>query len=162
MAWDYEGFDRQVKTMELVAIYSEITRAAEANVPTQNRNEWNKIVMNVDSSFLKSIIKSTEGVELKVEGGLPSGLYLTSICGDGFNKVFCEASREVLQALGLGRIPDENVDIQGDDTNVMSEKASILQLFDWLLQRSGVKGGNGKFGITMSRTEFLRVSFDEN
>jgi len=162
MAWDYEGFDRQVKTIELMLIYIQIASAASYNIPMTSRSEWDLIRANVDASFNKSVIISMSGKEYPVEGGLPSGLYLTSICGDGFNKTFCVAVNEILQMLGIQKVPDDQIDIQGDDTNVMNDNVAVLQLFDWLLQRCGVRGGNGKFGITQAGTEFLRVSFNNS
>ena len=162
MAWDYEGFDRQVETAELIDIFGVIINAANANIPESVFTEWNRLVEDVVKSFEDSIIIGTDGEEYDVTGGLPSGLYLTSICGDGFNKTFCEYVRNILRKLGLPEILDELIDVQGDDTNILNTSVAILQMFDWLLQRSGVVGGNGKFGITKSSTEFLRVSFNEN
>jgi len=104
MAWDYEGFERQVKTIELVIIYCRIVEAARFNVPNGSLTEFDKIVKEVEISFWHSYIKSMNGREIPVEGGLPSGLYLTSIVGDGFNLTACTAVAEILKQLGVPRL----------------------------------------------------------
>jgi hypothetical protein len=94
-------------------------------------------------------------------GGLPSGLYLTSIVGDGYNLTVATATAQILELLGIRPVRKENTDIQGDDTSFLDMNPALLQLTDWVIKRQGFVGGDGKFGITSGSTEFLRVSFDE-
>jgi hypothetical protein len=161
MAWDYQGFERQVKTLELVIIYSRIAEAAKGNVPPNEIKRWEEIETTVRDSFWNSVIVSLEGMEYEVQGGLPSGLYLTSICGDGFNLTACTAVIEVLKLLDVDQPNDDEVAIQGDDSSFLNKNVAILQLTDWMLTRMGFIGGTGKFGITSKSTEFLRVSYNE-
>jgi hypothetical protein len=158
MPWDYAGFERQVKTSELQTVWDALGRAALRNNGTR---EMQHIIANVRQGLANSIIITpNRTTKLKVEGGLPSGLYLTSLMGDVFNKAAVMCVLSDMRYLGIDDLSIDDVMIQGDDTSVMAHAASNLQIFDWLLTRHGFVGGTGKFGIIKSRNEFLRVAYD--
>lgn len=161
MAWDYEGFERQVKTTEMVTVFERIVEAATFNVPVGGRKRWDYLVEEVRQSFYDSYIISMEKTEFKVTGGLPSGLYLTSIVGDGFNLTASTAVMTLLEKVGVKPPDDDDVKIQGDDSSFMDKNVAVLQLIDWMLTRMNFVGGTGKFGITSRSTEFLRVAYSD-
>lgn len=149
-----------MKTVELATVFENIAHEALQDI-TADRNELLSIVENIVQGLYDSVIISTDRTTaIPVTGGLPSGLFITSIAGDGFNLAICTCVRWILaQLLGADPYTDEQIDIQGDDASFMHTNVKILQLTDWLLTHVGAEGATGKFGITTSKTEFLRVSF---
>lgn len=161
MAWDYEGFERQVKTDEMISVFERIVQAATANVPIGSKAQWDYLTDEVRQSFFQSYIISMDGSRFHVTGGLPSGLYLTSIVGDGFNLTASTAVLQLLERIGVDPPEEEDIKIQGDDSSFMDRNVAKLQLIDWMLTRMNFVGGMGKFGITSGSTEFLRVAYSE-
>lgn len=159
LPWDFKGFERQVKTEELVSVYDQIVHAAEMNVPLEQQQSFKDLCSQVRKSFFDSVIIDMDGNELKVTGGLPSGLFLTSITGDGYNKVLFECATSLMEQLGMPQRSIGHTDIQGDDTSLLHRRVGYLQIYDWVVTQIGAEAGTGKFGILAKQTEFLRVSF---
>jgi len=160
MAWDYQGFERQVKTIEMMEIVSNMGKRGEHLIPHTDQGEWDELYSLMLSSFNKSVIITPDGKEIDVTGGLPSGLYLTSIVGDAIGLSAAEAARTMAIMLDCPPIDDEDIKIQGDDASYMHKAVVTLQVIDWCLSRMNWIAGSGKFGIVNGSTEFLRVSYD--
>lgn len=167
MAWDYKGFERQVALEDLDTLIAIIGEQAIDNTPIMFRQKVSAIVDQCRVGLYRSyIIPKNAGLggrafKIEVTGGLPSGLYITSIAGDGYNKTMDEYVAEICTLLGLSKGGWGSTEIQGDDTSKWSRKIAYLQICDWLMSVTGAEGATGKFGITTGRTEFLRVSFSE-
>lgn len=159
MPWDYKGFEKQVLTSDIEDILYEIVEAGDSNVPDIYKREWEELTSNVMQGLRDSWITSPDGTTFKVKDGLPSGLYLTSIVGDGFNKVVSGYVIECMALLGYNKRELRELHIQGDDTDVISNRVAYCQMFDWLLKNAGFLGGTGKFGILANESEFLRVAY---
>jgi hypothetical protein len=145
----------------MVSIFNRIVEAATGNVSAGAMSRWLELTNHIRESFYHSYIITPEQERIHVTGGLPSGLYLTSIVGDGFNKTACNAVITLLREVGV-RVGDDDVDlkIQGDDSSFLDWSVATLQMIDWMLSRMGFIGGTGKFGITSESTEFLRVAYN--
>lgn len=160
MAWDYAGFERQVETSNLVDILNLLIEKAEINIRPNEKEEWQILTQNTIDSFKDSVIISLDKTKFKVTGGLPSGLLLTSICGDAYNKVMTENAIYILDKLGITTLDLKDIKITGDDSTLMSFNVKYLQLIDYIMTLEGAEAGIGKFGIIQGSTEFLRVSYD--
>lgn len=159
MAWDYAGFERQVKTTDMIDILETMVEGIQKEVAnTQVREEILAIGKDIIEGLNNSIIVDLDGKVHKVTGGLPSGLYITSIVGDGYNKTISDYCLELLRELNINDVIKHNV-ITGDDSSFMAFKSSTLQLLDYLMTLTGAVASRGKFGITKEATEFLRVSY---
>jgi len=162
MAWDYKGFERQVRTVDQAEIFRVIANAAIDNMLPLQKPAMEKMVAELIEHMYDSVITSLAKERIPVTGGLASGLYITSMVGDGYNKTFVWLVQRAFQKLGLEPFRKEEIFIQGDDTSFTDLKVGRLQLADWLMTHFGAIGGTGKFAITSGRSEFLRVAYGNN
>lgn len=130
MAWDYEGFERQVKTMEMLDIIDGMGQRGLGLIPELAKEEWHRLTDMMVKTFENSWMITPDGKRIKVTGGLPSGLYLTSIVGDAIGISAAEAAIWMTVELGLSKLEDENVNIQGDDANYMHRRVAELQVIE--------------------------------
>lgn len=159
MAWDYKGFERQVRTAVMIDMLEHFAVVGDALIPDGMRVEFEKLKKILLDSFNDAILVSPDGKNVfKVTGGLQSGLFITSSTGDAVGLSAAEAALSLLATLGIERIPDDLVWIQGDDASYVDGWVPKLQLIDWVLDAMDWRAATGKFGITTGRTEFLRVA----
>jgi len=159
MAWDYKGFERQVKTADLIAIVQVLINETTGTVDSNDLAEWAWITTNVQASFNHAIIIALTGEEFDVTGGLPSGLLFTSVCGDGYNKTMADTAMQIASKLTAPPTLMDDLNLMGDDASYMSYNVKYLQLIDYLMTAVGAIAGTGRFGIVLGSTEFLRVSY---
>lgn len=163
MAWDYKGFEKQNETRDVIEPLRIMIEKMEVIMPEKLLGEWKFIGDNVIKSFEQSTIIPNDKLKkpIIVTGGLPSGLLVTSICGDGYNKTMTEQAIDTIDKLGVNPVILDECELTGDDSSYMSLSIRYLQLLDYILKAQGAEAAEGKFGILKATTEFLRVSYDE-
>jgi hypothetical protein len=152
LPFDFAGFDHQPSTHEVI----EVARAVYSACPSST-DVWamrNRVLNAFHNSHL---VWHEDGARHKarVEGGLMSGLRLTSVVGNGWNTVMTMLTTSLLKQLGCD-LP-VRFWLRGDD--------SVLIFNTWAgayLQRVAYAalhaiGHEAKFSILNSSFEFLRV-----
>lgn len=158
MAWDFQGFEKQVKTYYMIAMLERFDRVGRSNVPIPVLSDWLRLKAIAIKGFYHSTMITPDGQHtFDVKDSLPSGTFVTSSTGDAVGLVAAEAALTLLELIGIPRIDDDGVRIQGDDASYVDLSVPKLQLVDWVLGAMNWKAATGKFGITSKRTEFLRV-----
>jgi len=162
MPFDYKGFDHQPQTSELQANQKVINAVGRLNTP--NLVEYDYLAANVIDSYENSTLYTRANVSENnpektqpVEGGLMSGLGITAISGDMWNKCVTDLIILILHKI-LG-IPLHIVIkfIKGDDSELFSKYPRVLQLIELMFRLLNIKGGIGKFSISWGNNEFLRT-----
>jgi len=161
MPYDYASFDHQPETHELKSIYSVMAEVGIQNTP--DRSTFLTLFHNTLGAFDKATLYTRANVDdhnvemtLPIRGGLMSGLFITAIVGNGWNKVVTDLNKDMLQERGKD-IRDLTSYIKGDDSSFFSKDASLLQEMELGYRKMNVKGGVGKFSIMWGRNEFLRT-----
>lgn len=169
LPFDYSAFDHQVNTFEIQTQWKSIGLRAQSDPDSlsdpllvtfiddiYSALEHDQVITvpNSDPTKPKTIIEQ--------KGGLSSGLFITSVCGDMSNAAWTSQVLRLCDLLGVQS--DQllkQLDIMGDDTNLGSYNPFFLQLLDLLIRAEGLEAATGKFGILPGRTEFLRVSYSK-
>lgn len=161
MPYDYAGFDHQPQTHELQAIYKVMGAVGRQNTP--DHYEYETLFQNTYTGFAKAKLYSRSGVaddnvemNLPVRGGLMSGLYITAIVGNGWNKVVTDLNLDILAMKGINT-SDLVSYIKGDDSSFFSGHSQLLQKMEKGYREMNIKGGEGKFSIMWGKNEFLRT-----
>jgi hypothetical protein len=154
MPYDYAGYDHQPELHELRACASVVSTVGRANV--DDLEEYDKISKIIRDGWTNATLttRNIDGFEpttLKVTGGLMSGLYLTAILGNAWNKVATTINTVISDAPGV------SYKLKGDDSSFISEKKDELQRLERGYRTMNIKGGVGKFSILQGNSEFLRV-----
>jgi len=156
MPFDYDQFDHQPRLIELMTIDS--VGHAVGRLNTDDIQEFDIISANLMRGWKKATLRLTVNNILhifKVRGGLESGLLLTAILGNGWNRIATK-----LNALSVDQILHSGEAacwIKGDDSSFVDKSALKLQLMELGYRAMDIKGGKGKFSIVQHKTEFLRV-----
>jgi hypothetical protein len=161
LPFDYVAFDHQPTTAEIVQICAKLFSVGRRAVPMHGRAEYDAVVLNVLQSFGKAtlIARTDSGdSEFVVEGGLGSGLRVTSIVGNAWNSVMTRIVADILTQLGVSEVLIANW-IRGDDSAVITDTYLKALLFRLGYQAINAVGADGKFGILLAQMEFLRVWF---
>jgi hypothetical protein len=163
LPFDYRGFDHQPQTVELQAILTVLFRVGRRNVPVGHTAEFDTLVTNVLGSFDAATLSCRDDKgqrhAFRVKGGLQSGLFVTSVIGNGWNSVITESVVRALTGMGvsmdrIGRW------IRGDDSALVFDTYAAALLFREGYAAVGADAADGKFGIHEGKSEFLRVWYD--
>lgn len=156
LPFDYDQFDHQATTPELMVIVTKLLNAVE--VPCWYGETWTHIKRLVEHGYQHGIMKITmpsgETVETKVTGGLPSGVRLTSLIGNVWNAVVTNIV--IRLAAQITNIHPKAAGVRGDDTYIISQSPAYLGLIRRLYQAVNAKGKDTKFGVSRGICEFLR------
>jgi hypothetical protein len=163
LPFDYAAFDHQPTTEELTGIISYILEVARHNCPVTNVSTYDKISVNILSSFYESTLQwrnSEEKPTFKVTGGLMSGLRFTSLVGNAWNSIMTKLALKLSEALGIST---DQVDryIRGDDSAIFVPNWGTAACIKACYDVVGVKAGEGKFSLQEHGMEFLRVWYAE-
>lgn len=157
LPFDYDSFDHQAQTAELLIIVRKFIDSI--SVPPSYQGTWTHIKRLILSGYEWGVmrIRTSEGrvVETKVTGGLPSGVRLTSLIGNVWNASVTNMVVGLASTL-TGGVRPEAVGVRGDDTYVISESPAYLGLIRRLYQSLNARGKDAKFGIATKICEFLR------
>lgn len=156
LPFDYDQFDHQATTAELLIIVDKLIDAIE--VPCWYGETWTHIKRMIKHGYRHGIMKITlpsgETVETLVTGGLPSGVRLTSLIGNVWNAI---VTNIVIKLAGqLTNMHPRAAGVRGDDTYIVSRSPAYLGLVRRLYQAVNAKGKDTKFGISRGICEFLR------
>nr|UUV42526.1 MAG: RNA dependent RNA polymerase [Ilomantsi toti-like virus 2] len=156
LPFDYDKFDHQATTDELLVIVDKLINAIE--VPCWYGETWTQIKRTIRHGYQHGIMRiklpSGETSETKVTGGLPSGVRLTSNIGNVWNATVTNIVLKIAAQL-TNRRP-KAAGVRGDDTYIVSESPAYLGLVRRLYQAVNAKGKDTKFGISRGICEFLR------
>lgn len=158
--FDFDKFDRQPTTEELVAILDWLVRHARRNVPARGWSRFDREMLIVRRGMLSAtlVVRSDEGSveEVRVQGGLMSGLKITTIVGNAWNSVVTQMVIDAYARLGVEDLVARRW-IRGDDSAIVCDswvKAALTaEGYGWM----NAKGGVGKFSVWHSEFEFLRL-----
>jgi hypothetical protein len=164
LPYDYDGFDHQPTTRELIGIASRLVKHAAFNVPPDEMAMFNEIADNVVQGFNHSTLSvrkdNGDTEEFAVTGGLMSGLRWTSIVGNAWNSVMTGLVLKVLNSWGIDTDKVERY-IRGDDSAIYVPNWATGAATNLAYDAVGAKGGEGKFSLQLHKMEFLRVWFDK-
>jgi len=158
LPFDYAGFDRQPQTWEVQKIVSYYANHNASNVPPQDRSRITAMLSKTLKSYSHSVLLGTNAGKTKeytVEGGVPSGVRLTSLVGNVWNAVMTRIARDRVKAI-LGYDPVLQVSLRGDDSLIVCKTGIECYMVRLAYQSINAIGNNLKFGITQSEGEFLR------
>jgi len=164
LPFDYDEFDHQPETDEIVGIIKHILRHARFNVPTKDLDLFDKIAANIVKGFYDAwfTVKDDKGnkEKVRVEGGVMSGLRWTTLLGNAWNTIMTGIAKRVVNNLGVQINPAPGY-IRGDDSAIYAqtwqEAAAIKLGYDMC----NVRAGYGKFSIQKGAMEFLRVWYSD-
>jgi hypothetical protein len=164
LPYDYDGFDHQPTTEELLVIEKRIEDMAVANVPHHALPEFRQICANIQAGFRNSVLTVTDGavkLDIRVTGGLMSGLRWTSLVGNGWNTVLTHGAKKLVHQIW----PNLTLRswLRGDDSAIFSQMYGRrfwrgASAMNEAYAAMGAKAGVGKFSL-MDGMEFLRVWF---
>jgi len=162
--FDYDAFDHQITTQDLVDLWDIFVEAARANVPDHGMAEFDACNERIRTGFFRSKLISVSDkvkVIMNVTGGLMSGLRITSVIGNAWNTVQTAAVIANLSDLGFG-VEDIHSYIRGDDSAIYTRNQVQAQSSVAMFDLMGVKAGKGKFSIRYEEIEFLRIWYANN
>jgi len=160
MPFDYQGFDHQPTTEELLAIIKVLIRVGRQNA--YDLEEYDRLASNTIEGFKNSTLKSKNPqtalvLILKVLGGLMSGLFLTAFIGNGWNRVVTDINKKIIHNITNMNMTDLEEYIKGDDSSFYSDDKYKLQLMEYVYKRLNIKAAPEKFSIMFGNNEFLRT-----
>lgn len=161
LPYDFDGFDHQPLTEELVGIVSFLIEVARVVVPPEGLPEFDTIASSIVKGFNDAVLVCRyEGEEATypVTGGLCSGLFWTARIGDAWNMVVTFLVRQVLKLLTRQDFALNY--IKGDDSGVFTKTWQQGVLADLAYKIVGAVGGEGKYSLQAGKMEFLRVWFE--
>ena len=156
LPFDYKGFDHQPTLTEIKILLREYLASALRNVPPEYQEEVRTVIDDVVESFSETVMIIRDGDktwQIKVTGGVQSGVRLTSLLGNMWNQTMtviserlCELTDVLIMKL-----------IRGDDSSLISRNYAGCLLARLGYQAINAQGHDAKYGIHYQETEFLRI-----
>lgn len=157
LPWDFKGFDRQPRTVDIEAIVDRIGKRVEPNVPIEHRLMFKMILQKNKICYYNNYLYSPINKQtIKQTGGLPSGIRPTSLIGNIYNANVTDMARDVTKEI-IGFDDIQEIGLRGDDTYIISKNWFTLLIFRYAYLSLNVTGENSKFGIMQNVCEFLRT-----
>lgn len=160
LPFDFALFDHQPTTEEEKIQSRAYLSSGERNVPTSELSFWNQVVESSVDSFANATLivrdpKTQRVIEMAIEGGVESGIRLTSLLGNYWNSTMTLIAKDLCHDAGLrDEIPSW---LRGDDSAIRTETywASLAMR----LAYAGINavGNDSKYGIHKGESEFLRI-----
>lgn len=161
LPFDYKAFDHQPTTEQLVSIMKWVCYKARSNIPVTGLAEYDQVCDNVIRGFYNSELSwRAEKVTYKVEGGLCSGLRVTSIVGNAWNSIMTGLVLKLVASIGLS-VDEVERYIRGDDSAIYVTSWGLGSLIKMTYDVCGVEAGDGKFSIQSHAMEFLRIWYGD-
>lgn len=158
LPFDFKNFDHQPTQQEVIGMLSNDFKGI-----TNPDDDWNftvnKVLQSYNNSYVSMKIKNRD-VNMKMTGGLPSGVRITSLLGNQWNAIMTYRARWLCEsAIGKQRF---TIGIRGDDTYILDPNPAKLFLFRLCYAAINAIGLDSKFGITPGVCEFLRVEITKD
>lgn len=160
LPYDFENFDHQISTDEILCITDICHFVAELNYGSSDKPELLKASRIVSNSIRSAVLHDPPGFgekSYKVTNGLLSGMRTTSIVGNGFNLCAYKWAQSVLNGIFGDMNWNTNVEIRGDDLRLTSDNQFLLIMTYYVYKALGFKANPSKFGLCQSRGDFLRL-----
>jgi hypothetical protein len=162
LPFDFAAFDHQPTTDEVQILSRNYLSRGRINVPEEGTHLWERIFKATITSFSKAVIIARDAGEMKeyqVQGGLPSGIRLTSLIGNYWNTTMTQIAKDNLSHLGMHDVPKSW--LRGDDSAIYSRSywGSLLMRLSYAAINA--VGNDSKYGIHYQQSEFLRVWYGE-
>lgn len=162
LPFDFAEFDHQPSMDEVRKLVHKYVSSGKVNVPASEIMLWEQIVVGTVESFSNAfIIASAQQTDhvFRVQGGVNSGIRLTSLLGNMWNQVITQSVKNLLRRLGYaGAIPSW---LRGDDSAIEGENYWVALLFRLGYQCMNARGNDIKYGIHYGETEFLRTWYKD-
>nr|UHS72421.1 MAG: putative RNA-dependent RNA polymerase [Totiviridae sp.] len=161
LPFDYAGFDRQVTTDEVTIIVKKYFSLGLRNVPFEERTKYNNFINKIIMGYRNQTLTGSVGDKeytINVEGGLPSGVRITSLIGNIWNCIMTKRALEVAESL-LDYNPAIHISLRGDDSLIVCRTALECYIVRLGYQSINAIGNSAKFGITQGEGEFLRTVY---
>ncbi|ANH79339.1 RNA-dependent RNA polymerase [Golden shiner totivirus] len=158
LPFDYAAFDHQATTKEIQLITDYYFKLGLKNVPEAEKKFVSNLITKTVNAYGNSEISGEykkEKINLKITGGLPSGIRTTSLIGNIWNSVLTNLVKNLSIAV-LGYNPILNVSLRGDDSLIICNKPQECYLIRVLYMSLNAIGHSNKFAILKSSGEFLR------
>jgi hypothetical protein len=158
LPFDFAAFDHQPQTPETKTLVYKFLIRGQINVPPEDKKEYDLVLGKTTDSFDHSKIIAQLGDKIErypVQGGLPSGIRLTSLIGNYWNQTMTQISKNWLKEVGMtGELPSW---LRGDDSAIYAK--TYWGVLAMRLAYAGINaiGNDSKYGIHAGESEFLRV-----
>lgn len=162
LPFDFRAFDHQPETSEVVDLADKYLSRGVVNVPDAYKAEWSLFKTKTLQSFSNATIVAREGEkveEVKIEGGVQSGIRLTSLLGNYWNSTMTSVGKEIVRKAGnMNEIPSW---LRGDDSALYAKDYWTVLLMRLAYAAINAVGNDSKYGIHFEQSEFLRVWYAE-
>lgn len=157
--FDYKAFDHQPTTNEIQSIITRVTDIIKPQIPSRYYLEcdeiFNKINNSYTNSFLSGQINNIKFKDIKVLGGVPSGVRSTSLIGNLWNSCVTRKAMTITENQ-LGQKPFKHISLRGDDVAILSFNPMALYTLRVNYAAINAIGLDSKLGISPKICEFLR------
>lgn len=164
LPFDYASFDNQVTTKEVQIIVKEYFALGRKNIPPNYFVSYDNLINKVVNAYDNSVLIGKNGSkekEVKIKGGLPSGIRVTSLVGNIWNSIMTRNSKNIVEKV-LGYQPVKHSSLRGDDSKIICNTALECYFIRLGYQSINAIGNNNKFAIMAGEGEFLRCVTDKD
>lgn len=163
--FDYANFDHQPTLFEIQTIVSIVKNIILENMPWEHHNIliklFDKILNSYEQSYLSGDINGVKFSDIKVEGGVPSGVRITSLLGNLWNIIMLRIVLDIVEGIA-GKDLVQLICVKGDDLVVMARDPIFLYLIRLVFASINAEGADSKIGISPRVCEFLRNEISDN
>nr|WAK77681.1 MAG: RNA-dependent RNA polymerase [Totiviridae sp.] len=162
LPYDFARFDHQPTTSEVKAFQVATNICGRRYAVPEQLADYDQLAYNITVGYDHATLTSPPGLgdqqTFRVTGGLMSGLRSTSCVGSGWNAIFGEFARKMINDI---RNPDRPARVwqlvRGDDTQVTGESYHDVLAIKIGYDAMGAIANESKFTLRQGRTEFLRI-----
>lgn len=160
---DFEKFDAQPLTSEIVAIGASLLNAASVVAPIPEWMQTQALYGLMHSYLSTPFNKDGVALRFRVKNYLPSGVFITSAVGNGFNSLASTSMIRLVEAWTGIRSTEWllNLALRGDDSSFVCAHIGYCFLLSLAAKAMNYKHAPFKVAILKEATELLRVSISE-
>nr|UHS72541.1 MAG: putative RNA-dependent RNA polymerase [Totiviridae sp.] len=157
--FDYKSFDHQPTTSEIQSIIKRVISIIMPQIPSRYYTECNhlftRILDSYTNSYLSGEINDITFRDVRVKGGVPSGVRSTSLIGNLWNSCVTHKAIEITESQ-IGQKPFKHISLRGDDVAILSHNPMALYALRVNYAAINAIGLDSKLGISPKICEFLR------
>jgi len=158
LPFDFAAFDHQPQTFEIETLARAYLERGISNVPADQLAIWRYVLDLTIVSFSHAVIVAQQGgimSQYDIEGGVESGIRLTSLLGNYWNGVMTDIGKEWLRSVGLSS--ELKSWLRGDDSALYGSTYWTVLAMRLCYAGENAVGNDSKYGIHYEESEFLRV-----